>query len=467
MIPKSFQVFSTFTPYERAELKAFARFNNEKQATSLIKLMDSYLNADESKNSLSMDAVLARKFPRLTNSQVRLLQSDLQKLMEKFILWKSLDTTRPNTQRTLLAFYKKKGLQNVLLKNLNNYKKDLSKRKLSALNYLEEKLIIAEESYELAIQSRKEAIDETNSLIEKLDQHFILKKLKYSCMVRAQENVYNIEFDHGLETEVLKYIERKELMQHPSIGTYYYCFKMLSSSTIGQDFTSFFQNLTKYAAQFSLDENKLLYTLAINYCIRWLNQGKKEFGRRGLDLYQSSLENGVLLTNGKLSKFTFRNMITIAVRLQEFDLAESFINDYQDHLEKKDRNNMVHFTTALILFSRHEYEKASLELLKVHFKDLLFNLASKGLLLKIYYEQNEFLVLRSHLDAMQIFLKRHKSLGYHKQNYLNIIKFTRKLINAKNKFQLVKIENSIKTENNLTEKRWLLAKIQEKQVLVI
>jgi len=49
-------------------------------------------------------------------------------------------------------------------------------------------------------------------------------------------------------------------------------------------------------------------------------------------------------------------------------------------------------------------------------------------------------------------------MSYHKENYLNLIRFTRALVEPYNSTQLT---TSIQTTNPLTERNWLLAQIKK------
>jgi len=65
------------------------------------------------------------------------------------------------------------------------------------------------------------------------------------------------------------------------------------------------------------------------------------------------------------------------------------------------------------------------------------------------------------LDAMRNFIHRKRVLGYHRTNYLNIIKYTDKLLNVNrlDKKEVIKLKEIIGQEENLTEKEWLLEKV--------
>ena len=82
-------------------------------------------------------------------------------------------------------------------------------------------------------------------------------------------------------------------------------------------------------------------------------------------------------------------------------------------------------------------------------------------LLKSYYHLEEFDLLDAHLNAMNNFIRRNKVLGYHKANYLNIIRYTKKLIalNAYDKKAVELLRQLLMAEEKLTEKNWLLQQV--------
>jgi hypothetical protein len=69
--------------------------------------------------------------------------------------------------------------------------------------------------------------------------------------------------------------------------------------------------------------------------------------------------------------------------------------------------------------------------------------------------------LQSHLDAMRNYIHRKRVLGYHRNNSLNIIKYTDKLLNINwhDKNEVEKLREAILKEEHLTEREWLLEKM--------
>ena len=65
--------------------------------------------------------------------------------------------------------------------------------------------------------------------------------------------------------------------------------------------------------------------MAINYCVQQLNSGAEHYVRSVFELYQYGLNYNILIENHHLNQFTHKNIITTAIRLEEFDWVKQFI----------------------------------------------------------------------------------------------------------------------------------------------
>lgn len=63
---------------------------------------------------------------------------------------------------------------------------------------------------------------------------------------------------------------------------------------------------------------------------------------------------------------------------------------------------------------------------------------------------------------MANFIRRRAIIGYHKENFLNIIKFTKRLlrVNFYDKEVLKKLKMAIEKEGIVSEKKWLLEQVR-------
>ena len=102
-----------------------------------------------------------------------------------------------------------------------------------------------------------------------------------------------------------------------------------------------------------------------------------------------------------------------------------------------------------------------LYLQNVESKDLVNNLISKTLLMRIYYELEEYDSLFSHLDSFQIYIRRREVSDFHRKNYMNAIRLVKKLVALPelDKQAKKKLREEIESEEVLTEREWLLSKL--------
>jgi len=85
------------------------------------------------------------------------------------------------------------------------------------------------------------------------------------------------------------------------------------------------------------------------------------------------------------------------------------------------------------------------------------------MLLRMYFETGETDALESLLDSFETYIRRQKDLGYHGENYLNLIRLTRKLLQTPpgEKDARKKLTAEIASSKALAEREWLLEKIRE------
>lgn len=299
------------------------------------------------------------------------------------------------------------------------------------------------------------------NLLDEIDYIHISKKLRQACFSLAHESVYGQKYDYGLLEQILQHIESENLLHIPAIKLYHSAYQMLSTPTEATYFDAFKNDIDTLKHLFPDDELQGIYRFAINQCIRLINRGQIQYGSISLDLYEEALSNGYLLVEGHLSRFTYRNIAAVAVKIGEYDRAEAFTTNNRDALKKEERHSAYHFNWALISYHRADYDTALSSLQLVDFKDHLFNLAAKVIQIKVYYESDDIDLLESHLDAMQMYLLRKKVIGYHKTNYKNIIKLTRKLLkaNKSDRIAVTHLKEEISQTEILTEKKWLLSQL--------
>ena len=143
---------------------------------------------------------------------------------------------------------------------------------------------------------------------------------------------------------------------------------------------------------------------------------------------------------------------------------EYFIQHYTEKLSAEHRANALTYNLAKVYFHQAEYDKVIEQLREVEYQSPVYALGSKLLLLLTYFEMGEFLALDSLLDSFRIYLRRNQQISREvKQQYLNVIRFARKLsrINPGDEKRLLKIEQQVQNCKTLAARQWLQEKIAE------
>ena len=428
--------------------------------TQHLRLFEKYLKNRHSSKELSRQDIRKDLFQNdISDAQLRLYMSELFRIISVCLVMLHSKNDSYYQDKVLLSRFKHAEEHKLYESQFSGGIKRLENYPYRNAQYLEMKYDLGFQKYEYISSSTRTKDLNIQELLEDVDLIFISKKLRQACFAVAHQSVYGQEYEFGLLKEVIAFIEQNDLVKHPSIRLYYSAYKMLSSPKKATFFNEFKSDIDELKHLFPDTELQGLYRFAINQCIRLINRGKIEFGAIILDLYEEALFNKYLLVDGYLSRFTFKNIASIAIKIGEFDRAEKFSKDYYLSLRKEERNSALNFNKALIGYHKKDFDTALHSLQEVDFKDHLFNLAAKVIQMKIYYESEEIDLLDSHLDAMQMYILRKKVIGYHKTNYKNIIKMTRKLLKIKpNDSTSVKdLKNEINNSEILTEKKWLLS----------
>ncbi|MFN0175849.1 MAG: hypothetical protein ACKVU0_14445 [Saprospiraceae bacterium] len=319
------------------------------------------------------------------------------------------------------------------------------------------------EAYHLSLQQGRAKASNAQELSDTQDVAFICDKLRTGCLLLSHQQVTKQTYDKGLLDNVLSFLHGHRYLEIPAVAVYYHgYFAQLGGDGSDGHFTQLKSLLQEHTPRFSVSETHDLFLMAINFCIRRINQQEDRFFREIFDLYQSGLRHGALLENGILSRWTYNNITLTGLRLQEFEWVKKFLHDYAPLLAESHRVGAVNFNLARYHYDTGSLREAMQHLLHIEYDDVLHNLAAKTMLCKIYFRLGETDALANQLDSIQIYLRRKKVLGYHRDNYSAIVRFIRKLliINPKSATEKIKLREEILAAPVLTEKDWLLGELE-------
>jgi hypothetical protein len=222
--------------------------------------------------------------------------------------------------------------------------------------------------------------------------------------------------------------------------------------------------LAQHESKFPRTEIHDMYTFAQNYCIKKVNSGNVSYMSVLLNLYKTLLKKDLLLEGETLPQWYYKNIATIAIRLEDFDWAKKFIHDYKNKLAAVHRDNDFTFALAILHFSMKEYRKTLSYLINVEYTDVFYHLDSKSLLLRTYYELDDWEPLISLIITFKTYLKRNKLISSHYGlTYLNFVTIVNKLAQYKmgKNVNLATLKEEIATVKEIANIIWLQKKIAE------
>jgi len=300
--------------------------------------------------------------------------------------------------------------------------------------------------------------------INALDAFYLINKLQYCAALLHYKNFLTIETDVLLLSEILSLLKQKSFTHIPAVDIYHHILLTMLEPEKEKHFEKLKSLLVLHQSLFKHDELKNMFLFAMNYCIRNINLGKTEYLRELFLLYKQSLENDLMLEDGYISPWDYKNIITVGLRLKEFKWTERFINGYKNQIEKKYRSNAYTFNLAKYYFALNQYDKVLPLLQDVKYEDIFYQLDSKTTLMKIFYEQSEYSALSSLKESFLTLVRRKKVISeQNRVNYKNFIRWVIKLSRAevRDKKEMKRLRSEIESATNVADKGWIKEKVDE------
>jgi hypothetical protein len=462
------KLIQLYTCLDSTELEAFHKWLKSplhNSDTDLSKLFV-YIGSRRvlSKTSIDKNRVFKHLFPKESYKDLKLrrLMSKGIKNLENFVhFWMSKKNTIEQ-QKNIAIFLRTRNRPNLAQQQGIKGKKELALQVDKTHSYYYKHYQLEQEQFEQAASQSRMRATNLQAIVDNFSIAFIIENLRYACTAISHKNLYATNYSIPLLDEILVLANQTPYLNIPAIQLYYQAYMALTIPKDNSYFELLKRNLLRHESLLPTKERKDLYTLAINYCIRRINSDESQrFIREVFELYQQGLKNKALLDNGVLSRFTYKNIASAGLRLQEYEWIASYISSYAIYVEADYRDSYQHYNTSKLYFAKGDYDQAMQRLIQVEYDDLFLNLDAKTMLMKIYYETQSYDALDAFFHSFTIYLQRKEIMGYHRENYLNIIRLTKKLLELppRNPRARQQLQNSIDSLQPLTERAWLLEQL--------
>jgi hypothetical protein len=463
---KLYEIWQLLTRIEQRELRRWLAYDTVRD--DVVALYDLLCGMRDNGATYNKTAAFTRLYgeAEYNDNWLRHAQSFLVKNIEDFLVHRAARSDENLRQQLLTTEYRSRNYQKGSLQTFRTWHEQLHAAPQNAETL--HRLTEAEIEWQAYQMPLKVENDNLQTLLEVEDKAYAARKLRSVCTALSYQAMRKTNYDFGLLTDLLRYVEAQNWQDTtPAIGAYYNVYKMLTSDSGISFFNVLVEKLPAYKSVFLAKEYKDLYVSVVNFAIQEINRygiakHGETFLRQLFGLYQTGVASGYLLNQKQITVFTYKNIVAIGLRLGEYTYIRQFLDDYRTALPTADRLSYYRYNLARFYFVTKDYEQAMPLLNQISSNQHFLLLDSKLMLLKIYFELHEYDVLDAHLRTFGQFLHRKRSvLTYHQENYKNIIAFTKQLMLLENlnTSETEALRETISSTNPLTEREWLLAQV--------
>jgi hypothetical protein len=468
------KILKSFSKIERRDFGKYLTspyYNVRPEVLMLYNLIDGLLVAANS-SAFEKEKIFTKLAPnkKYDDAVMRQWIHNLLKIIKLYLVEKEMENQKTDFQLLLSKAFKRRGFDDSFEKEIENMAVLNTEQPFRNGDFYFKNYQMQYAKLEHITLSRRKGEMPVKQLMDNLNTFYIIELLRYCCAAHYYKTTFHVPLLENVLSWVEKEYNLNENIAHLTpyggeeiaVVIYYHSYMSLKTNKV-EHFDALKHLLHNNWKYFSENEGREIYLVAINFCIRRINANESQYLDEYFDLMQSGLENKRLFENGILSKFTYKNIVTAAIKLEKWVWVHTFIEEYKSFLHPKDRDMSYNFNLAVYYFRTGKFKDAMPLLQQVDFGDIYTNLDARSMLLRIYYDTEEFEALSSLLDSFQTFINRVKDINYLKENYSNLIKIVRKMLrlgflNAENKGDLLA---EIKQLQYLAERDWLIEKLKK------
>ena len=465
--PRALTLYRTFPAEVQKKFRRFIEspyFNTRLKLQKLLHFFDTLAAGD-----LTWRPAEAAAFVLGDKSQIKALNnllSDMNRLLENFI---AVETMQQDTEWKDAALAK--GLEQL---GAPVFTQAVLKRKsrrgtddpfaLFHLHKLTDQLHFS--------SSRQNSNDALLESQKQLTIYYLTWQLKTWCELLNRSHILALDYEKDA-VEIFRQIlaSASELVASQAVTKLYDAiFQWMLDQEDDTWYTQISGSLFDTLLLTDKDDAKEICAYIQNYCVKRINEGNPAFLQELFRLFQFMIQQKLILEGQQISQWTYKNIVTVGLRLKAFSETESFIHEWYTYLPDEVRDNAYHYNLAAFYYETHHYTKASKLLNRVQFTDPVYYLDSYTILMKIYFEEAAGEALASLKDTVRIYLLRQKNVSRQQvQLYNNLFRLTLRLFHLRYTAAHLSVEEwqkrrerlqeEIHRNNNIANKAWLLQQL--------
>lgn len=466
---KLLSLLKSLNKKEHRQFKKFLNspyFNTNKSLNKLYEIISD--NEVVNNDFIQKEYVYKKLFPQKKYKDLHCRQylSSLTKLLEKFIQIEHFYKNKDLQNQALLKEFTYKGSENIFSQLYSKTKPSSTITDGEYYYNLFRREDIRNQFLAYTAQNQNRLLAQPNysETIQFLDTFYLIYKLKYCCELLNYKSVGALGKETILLDDILELLKKKDYSGTPIINAYYKILLTFIYPDEEINYYSLIDFLKENDHQFQHDDSREMYIYAQNFCIRQINKGKSAYLQELLNVYKILLKRKIIYLNNQLSPWDYKNIVVTGLRCQDYSWVKSFIDKYKSKLPEKEKNNAYKYNLAKYHFYQKEYNDVLKLLQKVEYNDIFYNLDSKAMLLKTYFEIEEYDTMYSLIESFKIFLRRSRDISKNRiKSYKNMLKIVQKISRRKlnRNTDVHELLKEIEKTKPLADANWLKSKAME------
>lgn len=417
-------LFKSLNINELKSFKKYARKNfvgkNEELSLLLELLFENNIkNLDSVNKQMIFEFVYGRK-SIYNDLKVRHLLSELTRVLEDFIAFTHLKKNPVIYNKILLNHFLQTGVEKPAKMVINDLQGMMNDSTVHDADYYRHFYELGVANYHFLSNNVRTEDFDFSSTVEKFTTYTIIETLRTACTINAINKVMEVKIQHPLLNPILELLPESEYLDKPLVRIYFHLFLLVEHEQ-EEVFENLLQDIKENEVLFSPKDLNTVYRTVINFCIKKSNQNNPVYTRKAFEIYIYSIDNSSLIEHQEINRFIFTNVITLGIKLGELEQSLGFLESHRHLIHVNYAQNTIIYNLAKIYYAQKEFDKALKILFTNEFKDKIWNLNSKYLILKILFEQKELDTFRQQLSSFKVYVKRIQNVGYHKTYFEKVI----------------------------------------------
>ncbi len=451
-------------------------FNSNKRAITLMEVLKKY-HPDYHSSALKLERVYKKVFGNkpFREQAIKNLLTELTRLFENFLTQLKFDEDTTYQEEAFYASTIQLNIFDLFDRKVNQIIEQQAFTPRKGIEYYHHQFRLIELDYSKQIKQKIRLKDtKLVPMLYNLDQYYIANKLRYYCVLWNRQKMVNEDFPKDQLEPILNYLQQNSFTDTPIIAFWYKLFLFFTEEQNPSHYNELKTLLADQGKYIPIKDVRDAFISLVNYCARKTRQGNHSYWQELLENYEQMLKQDLLLEGGFFSSNThFINIPAIALRLGRIEWVEKFINDYQDKVRPQERKSLVSYVSALVAYHKKAYWDTVLLLQDFEIQGVPSQyITSKFLLVKAYFELEEFELMEAVVNATSIYIRRSEKISASpKKAYQNFILIVTKMAriwqnygHLRDKIPFQEQKKALLEEMNtiglLTQKEWILQKLK-------